>query len=189
MRHFSIKPLNYCPKNVKIFLTASKIDWFKFGKTQLLFSSFRWIVQHQKWKVLVSHVWLFVTPQTVTCQVPLSIDFSRQEYWSGSHSLLQGIFLTQGSNSGFLHCRQTLPSESQGKPTTSKTLPSSYLESALSQKTSKFKKKCYQFTAWKTEFLFKYSKMFYICWRITSARVEKVKSYPGRWYFSHTKIF
>ena len=26
----------------------------------------------------------------------------------GSHSLLQGIFLTQGSNSGLLHCRQIL---------------------------------------------------------------------------------
>ena len=29
--------------------------------------------------------------------------FSRQEYWSGSHSLLQGIFLTQGLNLGLLH--------------------------------------------------------------------------------------
>ena len=30
-----------------------------------------------------SHVWLFVTPWTVTRQVPLSMGFSRQEYWSG----------------------------------------------------------------------------------------------------------
>ena len=29
---------------------------------------------------------------------------SRKEYWSGFHSLLQGIFLIQGSNLG-LHCR------------------------------------------------------------------------------------
>ncbi|KAB0385234.1 hypothetical protein FD755_000190, partial [Muntiacus reevesi] len=29
---------------------------------------------------------------------PLSIEFSRQVYWSGSHSLSQGIFPTQGSN-------------------------------------------------------------------------------------------
>ena len=28
-------------------------------------------------------VWLFVTPWTVTRQAPLSIGFSRQEYWSG----------------------------------------------------------------------------------------------------------
>ena len=30
-----------------------------------------------------SHVWLFVTPGTVACQAPLSMVFSRQEYWSG----------------------------------------------------------------------------------------------------------
>ena len=29
----------------------------------------------------------------------------------GCHALLQGIFLTQGSNPGFLHCRQILYSE------------------------------------------------------------------------------
>ena len=38
------------------------------------------------WKVKVkslSHVRLFVTPWTVAYQVPLSMGFSRQEYWSG----------------------------------------------------------------------------------------------------------
>ena len=30
-----------------------------------------------------SHVWLFVTPRTVAHQTPLSMVFSRQEYWSG----------------------------------------------------------------------------------------------------------
>ena len=32
---------------------------------------------------VLSHVWLFVTPWTVTHQTPLSVEFSRQEYWSG----------------------------------------------------------------------------------------------------------
>ena len=45
---------------------------------------------------------------TLVCQAPQSIGFSRQEYLMGCHSLLQGIFLTQGSNSGLLHCRQIL---------------------------------------------------------------------------------
>ena len=27
--------------------------------------------------------WLFATPWAVACQAPLSIDFSRQQYWSG----------------------------------------------------------------------------------------------------------
>ena len=31
----------------------------------------------------LSHVWLFVTPWTVAYQAPWSIEFSRQEYWSG----------------------------------------------------------------------------------------------------------
>ena len=30
-----------------------------------------------------SHVQLFATAWTVACQVPLSMEFSRQEYWSG----------------------------------------------------------------------------------------------------------
>ena len=33
-----------------------------------------------------------------------------------SLSLLQGIFPTQGSNPGLLHCTDSLPAESQGKP-------------------------------------------------------------------------
>ena len=33
--------------------------------------------------VLFSHVWFFVTPWTVAPQAPPSMDFSRQEYWSG----------------------------------------------------------------------------------------------------------
>ena len=31
---------------------------------------------------VLSHVQLFATPWTVTHQAPLSIEFSRQEYWS-----------------------------------------------------------------------------------------------------------
>ena len=46
--------------------------------------------------------------KTVACQTPLSMEFSRQEYWNGSHYLLQGILPTQGLNSGLLHCRQIL---------------------------------------------------------------------------------
>ena len=54
-----------------------------------------------------SHVQLFATLWTVACQAPLSMGFFRQEYWS-SHSLLQRIFLTQGSKLGLLHYRQIL---------------------------------------------------------------------------------
>ena len=51
---------------------------------------------------------LFSTPQIVAHQAPLSVGFSRQEYWSGLPCLLQGIFPTQGSNLGLRHCQQIL---------------------------------------------------------------------------------
>ena len=31
----------------------------------------------------LSHVRFFATPWSVACQAPLSMEFSRQEYWSG----------------------------------------------------------------------------------------------------------
>ena len=49
-------------------------------------------------------------------QTPLSMEFSRQEYWGGQLSLIQ-IFPTQGSNSGLLHLKQILRHLShQGSP-------------------------------------------------------------------------
>ena len=46
---------------------------------------------------MLSHVRLFATPWTVACQAPLFMGFSRQEYWSWCHALLQGVLLIQGS--------------------------------------------------------------------------------------------
>ena len=65
----------------------------------------------RKWKAL-SHVRLFATPWTIqSCTSP------GQNTGVGSLSLLQGIFPTQGSNSGLLHCRQILHQPShQGSP-------------------------------------------------------------------------
>ena len=47
---------------------------------------------------LLSHVYSFATLWTVVHQAPRSMGFSRQEYWSGCHCLLQGIFPTQELN-------------------------------------------------------------------------------------------
>ena len=38
-----------------------------------------------------SHVQLFMTLWTIACQAPLSMGFSRQEYWVGCCALPQGI--------------------------------------------------------------------------------------------------
>ena len=56
----------------------------------------------------LSRVRLFVTPWTVAYQAPPPMGFSRQEYWSGLPFPSPGIFPTQGSNPGLLHCRQML---------------------------------------------------------------------------------
>ena len=48
----------------------------------------------------------FVTPWAAIRQAPLSMEFSRQEYWSGLPFPSPGIFPTQGLNPGLLHCRQ-----------------------------------------------------------------------------------
>ena len=56
----------------------------------------------------LSHVRLFVTPWTVAYQAPHSMDSPSKSTGVGCHFLLQGIFLTQGSNPGLHHSRQTL---------------------------------------------------------------------------------
>ena len=64
-------------------------------------------------------VQVFVTLWTVAHQAPLSVGFSRQEYWSGFH--VQGIFPTQGSNPRLLQLLQCsagrcFTAEPPGKP-------------------------------------------------------------------------
>ena len=49
-----------------------------------------------------------LSPRTVAHQAPLSMDVPGKNIEVGNHSLLQGIFPTQGSNLGLLHCRQVL---------------------------------------------------------------------------------
>ena len=51
---------------------------------------------------------IFATPWTVAHQRPHPWNSPGKNMGVGCHFLLQGIFPTQGSNMGFLHCRQTL---------------------------------------------------------------------------------
>ena len=57
--------------------------------------------------VSLSHIQLFAASRTVAHQAPLSMELGRNT-GVGNHSLLQGIFLTQRLNPGFLHLRQIL---------------------------------------------------------------------------------
>ena len=66
-------------------------------------------VNTQSVKVLFAQfVQLFATPWTIACQAPLSMEFSRQEYWSAFLFPSPGHLLDPGLNSGLLHCRQTI---------------------------------------------------------------------------------
>ena len=48
----------------------------------LIMAMFSWVYQFTSVQSL-SRVWLFATPWTVAYQAPQSMEFSRQEYWSG----------------------------------------------------------------------------------------------------------
>ena len=65
---------------------------------------------------LLSHVQLFVTPWTVAHQAPLSLGFSRQEYWSGMPFPSPGYLPNPGieSRSPALQA-EALTSESPGE--------------------------------------------------------------------------
>ena len=72
----------------------------------------------KKEKVLVAQsCQLFATPWTVNCQAPLSMGFSRQEYWSGLPFLSSGDLHDLGiePRSPALQA-DSLPSEPPGKP-------------------------------------------------------------------------
>ena len=56
----------------------------------------------------LSPVQLFVAPWTVAHQAPLSLEFSRQEHWSGVPFPSLGDLPHPRWNLGLLHCRQTL---------------------------------------------------------------------------------
>ena len=59
--------------------------------------------------VLVAKLCLtLLTPWTVAFQAPLSMGFSRQEYWSGFPFPSSGELPDPGIKLGSLHCRQTL---------------------------------------------------------------------------------
>ena len=56
----------------------------------------------------LSHVWLFETPRTVALQAPLSMEFSRQEYWSGLPLSTPGDLPDPGIEPSLPHYRQIL---------------------------------------------------------------------------------
>ena len=99
-------PIDSSPSGYPIpgILKARTLEWVAIS----FYNALKW-----KGKVkLLSRVPLFATPWTEAHQVPLSMGFSRQEYWSGVPLLLRDIY-TSGWNrqfkkavaiSGWIHC-------------------------------------------------------------------------------------
>ena len=66
---------------------------------------------------MLSRVRLFATPWTIAFQAPLSMEFSRQEYWSGLPFRSQGDLPDPGIEPGSPALQaDSLPSEPPGKP-------------------------------------------------------------------------
>ena len=82
---FTLKPVHECSQEL----------YCKSENLEPVCMSFNGQWLYQLWNIYIleyllacllscfSHVQLFVTLWTIACQVPLTIEFSRQEYWSG----------------------------------------------------------------------------------------------------------
>ena len=57
---------------------------------------------------VLTHIQLFVIPQIVPARLLCPLDSPGKNTRVGCHALLQGIFPTQESNHGLLHCRRIL---------------------------------------------------------------------------------
>ena len=101
---------------------AMKFNFYSlhlWGCHALLHSSQSLFTKAWKWKCKsLSHIQCFVIPRTVAHpDSSICGNFSGKNTGVGCHSLLQVIFLIQGSNPGLLHCRQILYHLShQGSP-------------------------------------------------------------------------
>ena len=102
-RHGGLQNLDQC--SLKCDTSEVFIPYTVFGHVRLeQFTVIRCCLPFRIWKWKSLHrVQVFVNPWTIQ-----SLKFARLEYWSGSPSLLQGIFPTQESNQGLRYCRRIL---------------------------------------------------------------------------------
>ena len=83
--HQSMSCLQWFQRNSCNFQTSQTTVNINFRQNvPFNFSSQFCYEESEKWKYQsLSHVWLFAIPWTIACQAPLSMEFSRQKYWSG----------------------------------------------------------------------------------------------------------
>ena len=121
LHHLSLSFKNYiCPRCQDFFMAPSytcrfiilflwnwwRVDLQSFASFRYTANWFNYICIYIYVLLLVfSYVRLLANLWTVACQAPLSMQFPKQEYWNG---LIEGMFLTEGSNPCLLLDRQIL---------------------------------------------------------------------------------
>ena len=108
------------------YLSSLTRDWTRTPCNEklqlLLFWCILWSMGYMMMMCVLSRVWLFATPWTVACQAPLSMGFSRQEYWSRLPSPSPGDLPDPGVKPGSLALQaDSLLSKPPGKPKMTKS--------------------------------------------------------------------
>ena len=94
--------------HVWLFATPGSIQSMEFSRPEYC-RGWKWKWSHS---VVSDSLW---PPWTIACQAPLSLAFSRQEYWSGLPCPSPGDFLDPGIEPGSLILQaHSLPSEPPG---------------------------------------------------------------------------
>ena len=91
-----------------VFLRLEKasLQWCGSPSRVCVTSEFICITSHVQ--SMLSRVQFFATPWTVACRAPLSMEFSRQEYWRRLACPPPGDLPDPGIELGLLHCRTIL---------------------------------------------------------------------------------
>ena len=82
--HLLVQDFKHCPCVLYLLLPMMELSVFQVQLFKLSKSEEKRWMKFVSLKVLsrFSHIQLFVTLWTAACQAPLSMGFSRQEYWS-----------------------------------------------------------------------------------------------------------
>ena len=127
---------------------------------------------------LLSHVQLFVTPWTVSCQAPLFLEFSRQEYWSGLPFPLPGDLPNTGIEPKFPALQtDSLPSQPPGKSSNREIKTSHILELGPRKKFLVYSRK--------NKKVWSLLSLYVILWRIRDDSICPVKLQWGHIVLRH----
>ena len=95
----------YFPTHLITHFTRNICDWMNWKGEGAQRYGENIATLQRKWKLFYPDL-LFATPWTVACRLLYSWNFPGKNIEAGSHSILQRIFPTEGSNPDLVHCRQ-----------------------------------------------------------------------------------